>query len=128
MIRRLRAGRPAPKLTHLARRARTATLLLTPVVLLTACTPEGQNVVARETAKSVINPILAQRFPGLPLAPISNCVVDNATGPEIVTLASAAVTGVKPTTTQTTLLILQRPGTVNCIANDGLAGILGGQA
>ncbi len=90
--------------------------------LLAACTPEGQDMVARETAKSVINPILAQRFPGVPLAPISNCVIDNATGPEIVTIASAAVTGVTPTTTQTTVRILQRPATIDCIARQGLRG------
>lgn len=90
--------------------------------ILTGCTPQAQDNVARETAKSVVNPILAQRFPGVPVAPLSDCVIDNASAPEIITLASAAVTGVTPATTQTTIQILSRPGTVECIAQQGLRG------
>ena len=63
---------------------RTTTVML--LALLAACTPESQDAVARESAKSVVNPILAERFPGLPVSLATDCVIDNATTQEIVTL------------------------------------------
>ena len=96
------------------------------LALLAACTPESQDAVARESAKSVVNPILAERFPGLPVSLATDCVIDNATTQEIVTLASGALTGVTPQTIQTTNTILARRGTIECMTNAGLAALLSG--
>ena len=103
---------------------RTTTVML--LALLAACTPESQDAVARESAKSVVNPILAERFPGLPVSLATDCVIDNATTQEIVTLASGALTGVTPQTIQTTNTILARPGTIECVTNAGLVALLSG--
>ncbi|MEM8870474.1 MAG: hypothetical protein AAGB10_15355 [Pseudomonadota bacterium] len=93
-------------------------------LLLAACTPEDQDAAAREAAKRTVTPILAARFPGLPVTPVANCVIDNATAAEIITLATASVTGVTPAAQQTTTQILARPGTIDCIARQGLSGAL----
>jgi len=95
-------------------------------LLAAACTPEAQDEIARETAKGVVNPILAARFPGVPIQPISDCVIDNATTPEIIVLADGALNGVTATTQSTVTTILQRPGTIDCIARTGLPSILAG--
>ena len=92
--------------------------------LLAGCTAETQDAVARESAKSVVNSILASRFPGVPTAPVTDCVIDNATAGEILTLGSAALTGVTASTQSTVTTILQRPGTINCIATTGISGVL----
>lgn len=67
-----------------------------------------------------MNPILQEQFPGVPITPISNCVINNASSGEIITLGSAAVTGVTPQTTETVTDILAKPSTVNCITNAGI--------
>jgi len=94
--------------------------------LLAACTAQTQDQVARASAKTVVNSILASRFPGVPTAPVTDCVIDNATAGEILTLGSAALTGVTASTQSTVTTILQRRGTINCIATTGITGVLAG--
>jgi len=92
-----------------------------------ACTPADQDLVARETAKATLTPMVQSRLPGIPVTNAVNCAIDNASAPEIVTLASATLTGVTPATEQTATTVLTRPATLDCIARDGLNTILGGQ-
>ena len=100
--------------------------LIVTLAAMSACTPEAQDIVARETARGAVNSVVATRYPGLPITPLTDCVIDNASAPEIVTLASASLTGVNDTTVQTTNTILQRPATVECIGTRGLTGLLAG--
>ena len=95
------------------------------LLVLAACTPEEQDATAREAAKRTVTPIIAAQFPGLPVTPVANCVIDNATAGEILTLAAASVTGMTPAAQQTTAQILARTGTVDCIARQGLSGAFG---
>jgi hypothetical protein len=98
-----------------------ALLLLVP---LAACV-EAQNQIARDAARSAVRPVLAERFPGVPLEPATDCVIDNATGGEIISLASDAARG-RPDegTVQTVLTIATRPETITCLATEGLPVLL----
>lgn len=94
---------------------------------LTACEATNQvaDDLARERAKSVVNTVVAQRFPGVNAAPVTNCVIDAASAGEILQIAGASVTGVTPETTQQVIAIAQRPEAVQCIAQNSLT-LLGG--
>ena len=90
--------------------------------LLMACTPAAQDEVAREAAKRTVTPIVAAQVPGVPVAPVVDCVIDNATRGEVLTLAAGAVTGSTATAAEVTADILARRGTVTCITRAGLSG------
>lgn len=96
------------------------------VLALAACTPADQDALAREAARSTVTPLIEARFPGVPVGPVVNCVIDNATAPEILTLAAASVTGVTPEATRVTNAILARPGTQRCVAERAIQGVLTG--
>jgi predicted ThiF/HesA family dinucleotide-utilizing enzyme len=92
-------------------------------VLLSACMndlgPAG-GVIARDAAKGVVNTVVQTRFPGVNAAPFTDCIIDNASGSEIVTIAEAAVLGVTPRTTNLIVDIAGRPDTVRCAVNNSL--------
>ncbi len=75
---------------------------------------------ARETAKTVVTPVVQAKFPGVPVAPVTDCIIDNATLPEVYGLAKAAALGITPETTETIVSIASRPETVTCIAKASL--------
>ncbi|WP_421999593.1 succinate dehydrogenase [Roseovarius mucosus] len=102
-------------------------LAFTAIIALSACEATNQvaDTLARERAKSVVNTVVAQRFPGLNAAPITDCVIDAASAGEIIQIASASVSGVTPETTQQVIAIAQRPEAVQCIAQNSLT-LLGG--
>ncbi len=91
---------------------------------LTACTAAQQDTLAQDAAKRAVRPILAERFPGVPLEPATDCVIENATAQEILVLAADAVTGPTASTVEVTTRILSRPETIRCLAEDGLPVIL----
>lgn len=90
-----------------------------------AAVNDAADTVARERAKSVVNTVVSQRFPGLNAAPITDCVIDAASAGEIIQIASASVSGVTPETTQQVIQIAQRPEAVQCIAQNSLT-LIGG--
>jgi hypothetical protein len=95
--------------------------LALPLALM-ACGDDGLgDQIARDQAKKAVNPVLAERFPGVPLEPASNCVIDNASGTEILKLAKAGVTGLGPDDTALIVEIATRPDSIQCLLKDGLA-------
>lgn len=86
---------------------------------------EVQDQIARDAAKSAVRPVLEDRFPGVPLEPATDCVIDNATAGEIISLAADAATG-RPDegTVETVLTIASRPETIQCLAVEGLPVLL----
>lgn len=94
--------------------------------LLGACATDGiVDQFAREAAKDAVRPVLRRNFPGIPLEPSVNCVIDNASAGEILTLAEAGATGqTDPRTAELVIDIVRRPGTVECLATEGLAAFL----
>jgi hypothetical protein len=82
------------------------------------------DLFARDQARTVINGVVAERFPGVNVTPVTDCVIDNASAQEIVSIARASITGVTPETTQTVIAITRRPETINCIINNGVGLLL----
>ncbi|NNF24563.1 MAG: succinate dehydrogenase [Rhodobacteraceae bacterium] len=94
------------------------------VVLLAGCEPDGlADQIARQEAKDVVNPILAQRFPGVPVEPYSDCVIEAASSTEILELAAASVTGPDAGDTALVIEIATRPQTIECATRAALAGL-----
>ena len=99
-----------------------AVLILTIALTLGACfqANDAADTVARNTAKGVVNGVVAQKFPGVNAAPVTDCVIDNASRFEIFDIAKAGATGVTPATVETVTTIASRPETVQCISKNGL--------
>ena len=91
-----------------------------------ACTPAAQDALARDAARQAIRPVLAEQFPGVPLEPATDCIIDNANSSEIFALAADAVTGPTASTVQIVSDIISRPETITCLATQGLPVLLGG--
>lgn len=80
--------------------------------------------LARQQARTYIDGEVQRRFPGVDATPITNCVIDNASAQEIVTIAGGIAFGNSEAATATVNAILQRPATLQCAAGnyfDGLA-------
>lgn len=99
-----------------------AALIIAAFAALSGCELASQTAdeLARAQAKSVVNGVIESRLPGVNATPVTDCIIDNATAPEILTIAGAAVTGMTPDTARLVLEISQRPDTVTCIASNGL--------
>lgn len=85
---------------------------------------EAADAVARDQAKKVVNDVVAEQFPGVNAAPVTDCVIDNASASEILNIATAAVTGVTASTVEEVIAITKRPETVKCLAGDALSILL----
>lgn len=94
------------------------------ILCLSACTQDARDNVARDAARSAVRPVLAEQFPGIPLEPSVNCVIDNANSREILALAADAVTGPTASTAEIVSRILTRPETISCLATHGLPAFL----
>ncbi len=92
---------------------------------LFACTPQQQDELTRDAAKRAVRPVLAERFPGIPLEPATDCIIDNASSRELLSLAADAVTGPTANTVEIVSDIAARPDTLRCLAEEGLPILLG---
>jgi len=101
-----------------------ATYLSLAAVALMGCSVGEE--VARDQARGVIDPIVAEKFPGVPVKPVTDCVIDNASLQEILTLSAAAGTGNNAKAAEVVVEIATRPDTVKCIAVKGLPALLAG--
>ncbi|SER82554.1 hypothetical protein SAMN04490244_103133 [Tranquillimonas rosea] len=91
---------------------------------LAACTPASRDDFTRAAARSAVRPVIAERFPGVPLQPAVDCVINGATTNEILGLASDSVTGPTAATVETVTRVAQRPQTLSCLASDGVPALL----
>lgn len=98
-------------------------LVLFALMGLAACDTANDvaDTFAREQAKTVVNGVVEQRFPGVNAAPVTDCIIDAASAGEILSIARASVTEVTDATVQTVLEIAQRPEALNCIVENSLA-------
>jgi hypothetical protein len=99
-------------------------LVLFATLSLAACSSAQQDFLARDAAKQAVRPVLAERFPGIPLEPASDCIIDNATAQEIFALAADSVTGPTASTAEIVTRIVSRPETIQCLATEGLPVLL----
>lgn len=99
-------------------------IALVSALILAGCTVQQQDQLARDAARSAITPVLVERFPGVPLEPALNCVIDNASAVQIRALALDSVTGPTESTVQIVTDIVSQPETIRCLAVDGLPVLL----
>lgn len=95
-------------------------------LLVLACTPAQQDELTRDAARTAVRPVLEQNFPGVPLEPATDCVIDNATRGELLSLAADAVTGPTANTFEIVSDVVSRPETIRCLAESGLPAIIRG--
>jgi len=91
---------------------------------LAACTPADQDRLTRDAARAAITPVLVDRFPGVPVAPTVDCIVDNANSRELLSLAADSITGPTANTVELVTNIVSRPDTLNCLLANGLPALL----
>lgn len=97
-----------------------AALAIAAFVALAGCgvVSDATDDLARDQAKSVVNRVVADRFPGVNATPVTDCVIDAASASEILSLASASITGVTDRTIETVVEIGSRPEALTCIARN----------
>ena len=88
-----------------------------------AAGPLGEQM-ARDTAKVVVNDVVSTRYPGVPTALVTDCIIDNASIAEIGQIAQAAALGSNAAATDLILDIAARPATVNCISEKALTSLV----
>jgi len=101
-------------------------LVLGVVLALVGCAEvqEATDNVARSGARAAIDQVLVTQFPGVDgsrVTPYTDCVINNASGSEIGSLAQAALIGVDEQTVSLVLDIAKRPDTSSCLLQAGLA-------
>lgn len=103
---------------------RVVTMLLPGAALvLSACAAanDAADALARAQAKSVVRTVVAERFPGVDPAPVTDCIIGAASAGEIVRIASASVAGVTSATAEEVLEIAQRPEAITCYTRNSIA-------
>jgi hypothetical protein len=99
-------------------------VLLSALVILTACTQAAQDQIARDAARASATKVLAEKFPGVPLQPAADCVIDNASSGQILSLAADSITGPTANTDKIVTNIVSKPETLTCLAAQGLPALL----
>lgn len=94
------------------------------LLIAAACSPQAQDQIAREAARAAITPVLVEQFPGVPLEPALNCVIDNASSVQIRALALDSVSGPTESTVQVVRDIFEKRETLQCLAVEGLPTLL----
>ena len=110
---------------QLARSGAKASGAMLCLLVLTACSNPLVEDTSREVAKGAVNDVVSTRFPGVNAAPYTDCIIDNASTDEILSLAQSALTNNTNAAANTVLTIAGRPGTSTCIAESALTSLLG---
>lgn len=103
---------------------RSVILVLAAALALAACSPESQDRIARDAARSTISKVVVDRFPGVPVQPAIDCIIDNASSTQIYALAADSVTGPTESTVQIVSDIVSKPETLTCLAAEGLPALI----
>ncbi|WP_224813683.1 succinate dehydrogenase [Hasllibacter sp. MH4015] len=105
-----------------------AALLVAAPLLLSGCVgfQDVADQLAREQARQYVDAEVQQRFPGVDATPITNCVIDNASAQEIITIAGGIALGNTEAASGTVSEVLQRPATLQCTAGNYFDGLLRG--
>lgn len=107
---------------------RFAAIIALGLLAVPACTEleaEGDRV-ARQAAKGVVNGVVSRQLPGVNVAPLTDCIIDNAEIGEVYQIAEAALVGPTSATTDLVLDIARRPETVRCTTDKALDGMIPG--
>lgn len=94
------------------------------LVVLVACTPQSQDQIAREAARSTLSRLVTERYPGVPVQPTLDCLIENASAVQIRALAADALLGPTESTAEIASDIASKPETLRCLAIEGLPALL----
>lgn len=106
-----------------ARSARTSVCVVV-LAVLTACSPQSQDQLARGAAKSVVARAATERLPGVPVEPYTDCIIDNASSQQILTLAADTVTGPTASSWEIITGIARQPATLECFLRAGMSSLI----
>ncbi|PZX18362.1 hypothetical protein LX81_00992 [Palleronia aestuarii] len=84
--------------------------------LIASCSPNDREVVTRDAARSLVARVVVKQYPAFPVEPATDCILANASAPEIRSLASNTVIGPTAATIQTVSVIAERVETMRCLA------------
>lgn len=101
-------------------------LLLAGLLALGACSvaQDTADQLAQDRAKTTINRVVADKFPGVDASPITDCIVEAASAQEILKIAGSGVIGTTTGIPNLVLDIAARPATLECIAQAQVAALL----
>ena len=108
---------------------RRALVPLAVLLVVPACVGPLQDTadqIARQQARTYVNQEVARRFPGVDATLVTDCVINNASAQEIVTIAGGVALGNTEAASGTVGEILQRPSTIQCTASGALGPLVGG--
>ncbi len=96
-------------------------------LLLSGClqAPQALEDTTKLAAKTAVNSVISKKFPGVDAEVYVDCVIDNATPQQMLSLAATAVTGVQSNTINTVTAIASEGETLKCIAQGSLSNIFG---
>jgi len=96
--------------------------VLIAVMALTGCSAANDvaDTIARDRAKTVVNGVVEQRFPGVNAAPVTDCIIDAASAGDILSLARDSLGGVQPAPVELVVDIASRPAPVQWIAANSM--------
>lgn len=97
-------------------------IALSLIGMLGACEAAQQAAddVARGRAKTAVNGVVAEKFPSVNAAPVTDCIIDAASAQELLQIAASASTGAHADVTELTLGIARRPAALQCIAKSSI--------
>jgi hypothetical protein len=81
--------------------------------------------VARDAAKRVVNGAVESQFPQFNASVVTDCIIDNATMPEVFAIARDTLTTPSAETATLVAEIAGRPATLECFAEKGTALLAG---
>ncbi|MDT0681745.1 hypothetical protein RM543_03530 [Roseicyclus sp. F158] len=100
--------------------------VLVAILTLPGCAAVVADQVARTAARQVVNNVVAERFPGATVQPVTDCIINNASARQIVTVAAdAGRAQPSPRSIQVVTDVLQEPGTLNCLSTRALPNLFG---
>ncbi len=87
---------------------------------------DAADQIAREQARTYVNQEVERRFPGVDATLVTDCVINNASAQEIITIAGGIALGNTDAASSTVGDILSRPSTIQCTASGALGPLVGG--
>lgn len=107
---------------------RVSAICLVAITSLASCVAvqDAADAVAREQARTFVDAEVARRAPGVDARPVTNCVINEASAQEIITIAGGTALGNEQAASNTVGAILQRPGTQQCLTGNLFSELFGG--
>lgn len=89
------------------------------LAVIAACDTSIGTDATQSVAKSVVNSTVESRAPGVPVQPVTDCIIESASGSEIISIAQDGVDGkIADETVGLIIDISARPETVTCFIED----------